>query len=100
MFMSLIVYHLHYGRLVQMSSGSSMTSSRPVNRSSSFISQSRDKSSDYKTLLQTDRPVEPPNDVGIYFSVKTTERNYEERLALLMMTWFKVVENKVSSTVR
>ncbi|XP_065905031.1 beta-1,3-N-acetylglucosaminyltransferase radical fringe-like [Dysidea avara] len=95
-FMSLIVYHLHYGRLVQMSSGSSMTSSRPVNRSSSFISQSRDKSSDYKTLLQTDRPVEPPNDVGVYFSVKTTKRNYEERLALLMMTWFKVVENKVT----
>ena len=40
--------------------------------------------------------MEQPNNTDVYFSIKTTERNYEERLMLLMMTWFEVVKNKVA----
>jgi len=53
-----------------------------------------------KTVLQEEREtthhtLEQPNNVDIYYSIKTTERYYEERLMLQMMTWFETVENKV-----
>ena len=46
------------------------------------------------------KPMEQPSNVNytdnIYFSVRTTESNYEERLMLLMMTWLQVVKHKVN----
>ena len=56
--------------------------------------------SDNNNQSVNDRPVDYAYDFdNIYFSVKTTESNYKERLRLLMMTWFQVVNNKVSSCV-
>jgi len=37
------------------------------------------------------------NNINIHLSVKTTESNYEERMKLLMMTWFEAVKNEVNS---
>jgi len=45
--------------------------------------------------LTVERPTSKLPNNNIYFSIKTTERNYEERLMLLMTTWFEVLENKV-----
>ncbi|XP_065901381.1 beta-1,3-N-acetylglucosaminyltransferase radical fringe-like [Dysidea avara] len=46
------------------------------------------------------KPMEQPSNVNytdnIYFSVRTTESNYEERLMLLMMTWLQVVKHKLT----
>jgi len=56
--------------------------------------------SDNNNQSVNDKPMEYAYDINnIYFSVKTTESNYKERLGLLMMTWFQVVNNKVSSCV-
>jgi len=45
------------------------------------------------------RPMEEPVHVSftdnIYFTIKTTERNYKSRLSVLMMTWLQLVKHKV-----
>ena len=63
----------------------------------------RNQSSSYQVPKKiAERPMEQPNNhrlcnnTDVYFSIKTTERYYEERLLLLMMTWFEVLENKVA----
>ena len=39
------------------------------------------------------------NILNIHLSVKTTESNYEDRMKLLMMTWFEAVKNEVTTDI-
>ena len=74
---------------------------RPVihveaSKKSAFVSKIA--ASDNKAFV-FGKPMEQPANVNytdnIYFTVKTTESNYEERLLLLMTTWLQIVKNKV-----
>jgi len=78
----------------------SLIVSMPESPSDSIPSASL-SSNDNRHQSAHDKPVlENAYDFNnIYFSVKTTESNYKERLELQMMTWFQVVKNKVSSCV-
>ena len=52
-----------------------------------------------QTISALGKPMEEPVQVSftdnVYFTIKTTERNYKSRLSLLMMTWLQLVKHKV-----
>jgi len=56
-----------------------------------------------QTISALGRPMEEPAHVSytdnVYFTIKTTERNYKSRLSLMLMTWLQLVKHKVVMTV-